>query len=819
MWKWSVRRWAGARVNISRKQLSIINVRNKHLPTAKSSLSKVRNIGIIAHIDAGKTTTTERMLYYAGISKHIGDVDTGDTVTDFLEQERSRGITIQSAAISFPWRDSFAINLIDTPGHIDFTFEVIRALKVIDSCVVILDAVAGVEAQTEKVWKQSESKPKICFINKMDRMGASFNHTVNDLMDKFMRGTTTKPVLVNIPYYKKQPASNDYIFQGVIDVINGKRLTWNPENPDETMVDDLDSTSLEQCNRCKESMIETLTEYDEDLVQHFLEEAEGDYSKVSAQSLNASIRKLTMKNMIVPILCGASFKNIGVQPLLDAVVNYLPSPIEAELPELNDKNVPMKYDPNVGCLVNNNKNLCIALAFKVITDPIRGKQIFVRIYSGTLNSGNTVYNSTTGEKFKLGKLLVPHAGTSQPVNVLTAGQIGLLTGSTVESNISTGDTLITHSSKKDGLKSLNKKKELTLKINSIFIPPPVFGVSIEPRTLSNKKSMEDALNTLITEDPSLSISQNEETGQTVLNGMGELHLEIAKDRLVNDLKANVEFGQLMVSYKETINSETNVETYESDNGYKFSLSVFPNADAIPNCIRYPIGINDNYLIMEKNGKWDKEWKCQVSLESILNSIMASCIVGLQRGGKLANFPLYACSIKIDSDWSVPPDIETPQEILKITRNLIVKALNDLPPDKYVLLEPIMNLDLTIPQSDVGTVLQDLTGARKAQILSIEDESSPAISGTPSCNSTENNGRIYIPSDVITTLHATQDKRKTQDTNCNIRKIIKAKVPLKEITAYTNKLRSLSQGRGEFNIEYSDMEKVTNDRLQSILHDL
>ena len=324
MWKWSVRRWAGARVNISKNRLSVINVGSRYLSTARSPLSKVRNIGIIAHIDAGKTTTTERMLYYAGISKHIGDVDTGDTITDFLEQERSRGITIQSAAISFPWRNTFAINLIDTPGHIDFTFEVIRALKVIDSCVVILDAVAGVEAQTEKVWKQSKSKPKICFINKMDRMGASFNHTVNDLINKFMRGTTTKPVLVNIPYYRKQPTSNDYVFQGVIDVVNGKRLTWNPENPDEIIVDELDGTSLEQCNRCRESMIETLTEYDEDLVQHFLEEAEGDYSKVSAQFLNASIRKLTMKNMIVPVLCGASFKNIGVQPLLDAIVNYLP---------------------------------------------------------------------------------------------------------------------------------------------------------------------------------------------------------------------------------------------------------------------------------------------------------------------------------------------------------------------------------------------------------------------------------------------------------------------------------------------------------------
>ncbi|CAI4043621.1 hypothetical protein SKDZ_10G1120 [Saccharomyces kudriavzevii ZP591] len=819
MWKWSVHRLAGRRTGINRIRLTVICSACKHLSTVRSSLSKVRNIGIIAHIDAGKTTTTERMLYYAGVSKHIGDVDTGDTITDFLEQERSRGITIQSAAISFPWRDSFTVNLIDTPGHIDFTFEVIRALKVIDACVVILDAVAGVEAQTEKVWGQSQSKPKICFINKMDRMGASFNHTVNDLIGNFMQGTTSKPVLINIPYYEKHPASNDYVFQGVIDVINEKRLTWNPEDPDEITIDDLDGISLKQCNRCKESMIETLTEFDEDLVQHFLEEAEGDYSKVSAQSLNASIRKLTVQNKIVPILCGASFKNIGVQPLLDAVVNYLPSPIEATLPELNDKNIPMKYDPKVGCLVNDNKNFCIAFAFKVITDPIRGKQVYVRIYSGRLNSGNTVYNSTTGEKFKLGKLLVPHAGTSQPVDVLTAGQIGLLTGSTIENNVSTGDTLLSHSLKKDGLKSFDKKKELTLKINPIFTPPPVFGVSIEPRTLSNKKSMENALNTLVTEDPSLSITQNDETGQTVLNGMGELHLEIAKYRLVNDLKADVEFGQLMVSYKETINSETNLETYESDDGYKFSLSVLPNAPHIPNCATYPLGINDNYLVMKNNVKYDKEWRLQVPLESIINSIMASCIVGLQRGGKLANFPLYGCSIKIRGDWSVPLDIETPQEILKITRNLVLTALDDLPTDGYALLEPIMDLDLTIPQSDVGTVLQDLAGARKAQVLSIEDECSP-ITPAPSSNaSLENNERIYIPPDVISTLHTIKDKKKSQDATFNMKKNIKARVPLREITAYTNKLRSLSQGRGEFNIEYFDMEKVTDDRLQSILHDL
>ncbi|CAI4044564.1 hypothetical protein SUVZ_10G0990 [Saccharomyces uvarum] len=823
MWKRSVYRWTRERVGAGSActgRLSVIWPGRKNLSTARCSLPKVRNIGIIAHIDAGKTTTTERMLYYAGVSKHIGDVDTGDTMTDFLEQERSRGITIQSAAISFSWRDSFTVNLIDTPGHIDFTFEVTRALKVIDSCVVILDAVAGVEAQTEKVWKQSQSKPKICFINKMDRMGASFNHTVNDLIRKFMQGTTTKPVLINFPYYKKLATGNDYIFQGVIDVINGKRLTWNREDPDAIVINDLDSTSLEQYNRCRESMIETLTEYDENLVQHFLEDAEGDYSKVSAQSLNASIRKLTVHNKIVPILCGASFKNIGVQPLLDAVVNYLPSPIEAQLPQLNDENIPMKYDPKIGCLVNNNKNICIAFAFKVITDPIRGKQVFVRIYSGTLNSGNTVYNSTTGEKFKLGKLLVPHAGTSQPVNVLTAGQIGLLTGSTIENSISTGDTLITHSLKKDGLKSFNKKKELTLKINPISIPPPVFGVSIEPRTLSNKKAMENALKTLITEDPSLSITQNDETGQTVLNGMGELHLEIAKDRLINDLKADVEFGQLMVSYKETITIETNLETLENDNDYKFSLSVMPNVASIPDCVTYPLGINDNYLVMEKNPKYDDiEWKLQVSLESIINSIMASCIVGLQKGGKLANFPLYGCSIKIKGDWSVPLDIEGPQEILKITRNLILKALDDLPTDNYTLLEPVMDLGLIVPQSDVGIVLQDLTGARKAQILSIEDESCPVYSDPSSNISSENHNMIYVPPDISSTLHTINDRKNAQDTNINLKKVIKAKVPLREIIAYTSKLRSLSQGRGEFNVEYNDMEKVTNDRLQSILNDL
>lgn len=782
----------------------------------KVDLSRIRNIGIIAHIDAGKTTTTERMLYYSGKINRIGNVDQGDTITDFLPQEKSRGITIQSAAISFNWQNNYKINLIDTPGHADFTFEVLRAVKVLDGCVTILDAVAGVEAQTEKVWKQSKTSPKICFINKMDREGAGYSRAVKELIAKMK----TRVVLINIPLFRKDPEKQVQVLEGVVDIVNKKLLKWSSEDADTIEVTDVNESSgelFEQLEKSRESLIETLSEYDENLVEYFLDSAEGDYMKVPAEFLNKCIRKATLNHLVTPVLCGASFKNIGVQPLLDAIVNYLPSPIEASLPQLNNTSLPAEYDSKYGMLVNNNKNLCISLAFKVITDPIRGIMVFVRVYSGTLNSGNAVYNSSTGKKFKIGKLVLMHADVYEEVSSLHPGEIGVLTGTSIAQNVSTGDTIISHSLKKDGLKSLNKEKELSLKINPIEVPPPVFSVSVEPRTLGNKSSMEDALKTLITEDPSLQTTKDEETGQTLLSGMGELHLDIAKYKLLNELHAEVEIGKVRVSYKETLNESPSPVTVETDTGYKFTITIGPcsKINTSLNDTWIPLGSDNNYLIMEPHKKYNPEnnWNFQVSHEAVVNAITSSSIVAMQKGGKIAGFPLYGCAVKIHGDWELPLDVENPSEILSILRNLILKEISASPEANFAILEPVMSLEIVVSQNDMGIVIQDLTGSRDANILSIDDEHelNESTTGESNVEFLKMAQEQYLPPD--STLKTARMGRESGQM-----KLIKAQVPLKNMVAYTSRFRSLTQGRGSFHMEYYGMDEVGRDRLDSILND-
>ncbi|QLG74773.1 hypothetical protein HG535_0H00990 [Zygotorulaspora mrakii] len=774
----------------------------------RTELSKIRNIGIIAHIDAGKTTTTERMLYYSGKINRIGNVDQGDTITDFLPQEKSRGITIQSAAISFKWQKEFKINLIDTPGHADFTFEVIRALKVLDGCVTILDAVAGVEAQTEKVWRQSKTLPKICFINKMDRMGAGYSRTVKELIVKMK----TRVALINAPFFKHDPKTQEQIFEGVIDVVNMKTLKWSLEDPDKIEVSDIEKSNeqiFEQLTSCRASLIETLGEYDEELVEHFLDEAEGDYLKIPAAFLKGSIRKATLNRFVTPILCGASFKNIGVQPLLDAIVDYLPSPIEVPYPELNDSNLPITIDSKNGALINRNRNLCVSLAFKVITDPIRGIMVFIRVYSGILNSGSTVFNSTTGEKFKIGKLVLMHADVHEEVNSLHTGEIGVMTGSSIAQRISTGDTVISHSLKKDGLKSLDRKKELPLKINPITVPPPVFSVTIEPRTLGNRSSMEDSLNTLVTEDPSLQITKDEETGQTILSGMGELHLEIAKYKLINELHAAVEIGKVRVSNKETLMESTSSNTISTDAGLRFTISVIPISERppLPNENWISLGSDNNYLIMEQHEIYDpvKNWKFQMPYGALVNALTSSSIVALYKGGKVAGYPLYDCAVKVHGNWELPLDIQNPTEILSLSRSLVLKVLSSLEETNFAVLEPVMSLEVIVAQKDMGAVLQDLTGARDANILSIDDEHELNGSATGDSNieflSVAQNQ--FLPPDMTMKIAELGNEGGHM-------KVIRARVPLKSMVAYTNKFRSLTQGRGSFHMAYYGMGKVGND---------
>ncbi|SCU83172.1 LADA_0C09956g1_1 [Lachancea dasiensis] len=778
--------------------------------SAKTDTSLVRNIGIIAHIDAGKTTTTERMLYFSGKTKRIGNVDEGDTITDFLPQERLRGITIQSAAISFNWQNKFRINLIDTPGHADFTFEVIRSLKVLDGCVTILDAVAGVEAQTEKVWKQAKGIPKVCFINKMDRAGAGFSRTAKEIIAKL----NTRILLVNTPIFTADPVSREPVFEGVLDVVAQKVLRWDSKDPLKVSVEEVtvDSQYWSELVQLRESMIETLSEFDEELVEYFLETAEGEYMRIPYDVLIKSIRKLTLANFATPILCGASFRNMGVQPLLDAVVNYLPSPLEAKKPEINT-DVSIEVSQKGGAVVNKNNNLCVAQAFKVITDPIRGIMIYVRVYAGCLNSGFTVYNSSTGAKFKIGKLVVMHANVAEEVKELRCGEIGVLTGSTVSENVRTGDTIVTHCIKKDGLRSLDKIKELGLKINPIETPPPVFSAAIEPRTLGNKKMMEDSISKLIREDPSLHVSVDEETGQTLLSGMGQLHLEIAKDRLLNELNADVEVGKVMVSYKETINACCEVQDLETEDGFKFSITVEPlevaRASKNHDDLWQSLSLDDNFLIMEGQLNHGQEWPFQVTLEQITSALISSSIAALQKSGKIANFPLHSCVVRVKSGWTIPLDETSVSKILTQTRMLIFEALNKLEKSEFAVLEPIMHISVNVKQGDMGHVLQDLTGARKANILSIDDEYD--------MNSGENVDVKFqkIAEDQYLPKDSTMGKASISS-SATANKTIRALVPLKEMVTYMNRLRSLTQGSGSYHMGYHGMEQVTTDRLPNIL---
>lgn len=784
------------------------------------SLSRIRNIGIIAHVDAGKTTTTERMLYYSGKINRIGDVDHGDTMTDFLPQERSRGITIQSAAISLDWGDG-KINLIDTPGHADFSFEVTRSLKVLDGCVTILDAVAGVEAQTEKVWKMSRGIPKICFINKMDRIGAGFSRTVKEIIMKL----NTRVALVNIPYFFVDELTREQKFQGVIDVINQKLLKWDPNDADKIDVTDIDPVKqrllFQQLLKSRESLIETLSEFDETLVEKFLDQTNGDYLQLQPTIINKSLRENTLNGNVTPILCGASFKNIGVQPLLDSIVHFLPAPIETKLPYINKSNVVMKNDASKGLIINNNINLCVSLAFKVITDPIRGIMVFVRVYSGTLKNGHTVFNTTTNHQFKIGKLVRMNANIPEEIKLLNAGEIGVLTGSAIEGNVSTGDTIITHSMKKNDLRSFKTNDELTIKINPIRTPEPVFTVSVEPKSLGNKDSMEKALKRLVIEDPSLRVTKDEETGQTLLSGMGELHLEIAGDKLINDLNAQVELGAVTVSYKETINTATEIESYSDDQGYSFSISVEPletsfdetNLQKSKNETWHSLGNDNNYLVMEKHEKYEPEhdWAFPLPYQSVVNALMSSSIVAFQRGGKISNFPLHSCAVRIHNNWTIPMDIEKPNVILSITRNMILKALGKLTENQYSVLQPLMNLEVDVSPRDMGVVVQDLTGVRDASINSIDDQHE-MTSSDDNLSFTEIANNQYLPEDQTIDLIQTNDQS-------NSLKHIKARAPLRNMIAYNKKIRSLTQGRGYFHMYYDRMEKVTPDNLKIIIDSL
>ncbi|KAI5951381.1 MEF2 [Candida jiufengensis] len=761
-------------------------------------LPKTRNIGIIAHIDAGKTTTTERMIFYSGKTKRIGNVDEGDTITDYLPSEKERGITIQSAAITIPWNEN-KINIIDTPGHADFTFEVIRSLRVLDGAVTILDAVAGVEAQTEKVWKQSSNLnlPRIIYVNKMDRPGAGFSRTVKEIITKL----ESRVVLCNLPYFETSK-DQEFQFKGVIDVIHGKLLKWKENDDEGKIIEVLDfgPEQYEMFANARESMVETLGEYDESIINAFLETE--DYTKIDSQLLDEVIRKATIDNFITPVFCGSSFRNIGVQPLMDAVVKYLPSPIQSAIPEIKSKKkqVPKKMDSK-GLIFNNDHNLTVGLAFKVMTHATRGPMAFVRVYSGKLSASSNVVNTRTGKKLLIRKLLIMHGDAPEEVKSVGAGNIAVIPG--YDTEFQTGDTLVSTGKKSVG------SLESTLKLMPIDIPPPLFTSSIEPHTAGDEAHMKKCLDVLVREDPSLKVHVDEEMGQTVLSGMGELHLEIVRDRLINDMKAKANLKEVAVAFKESfVKPATKVE----QEGLKISVS------HVENCRDYEgvDGANifedeNNVIILEDSAASEfvstslkeRRWKCTNTIEDLKEAIINGCLTSLQMGGPNLGLTINSTLIKIES-WDAP--VDQAEDLIPTLMHAARQSIQQLKTTtNFAVFEPIMKTKVYVNSADLGEVSHDLTQRCHAVILAVEDES---LQNIEVANwAVEEAERIYLPPDY--TLSSTKKR------DLSNKKIIIAETPLKEMIGYLSKLRASTQGRATFDMSFIGMKRVSGSRIDSI----
>lgn len=780
-----------------------------------SNQQKLRNIGIIAHIDAGKTTTTERMLYYSGLTNRIGDVDQGDTVMDYLPAERDRGITITSAAITFYWRDH-KINLIDTPGHADFTFEVIRSIRVLDGAVTILDGVAGVEAQTEKVWKQASDMgiPRIVFVNKMDRESAGFGRTVREIVAKL----NTRVGIINFPFFEGGKVNSEGKFQGIVDVIDKKIIKWT-EGSDGKNAEILDISEYteiaEECEKARTALIETLTELDDDLVEHYLEV--GDYMEVSSAEIKRALRGACLAKKIVPVLSGASFRNIGVQPLLEAVVDYLPSPTERPPPKATVPGNSVKKGKQIITLPDEeiqldtkNKNLTAALAFKVVNDNKKGNMVYVRVYSGVLHHNSIVLNSSTGKRERVMKLYQMHSNQPIETTSIEAGNIGVIVGT---KEIRTGDTIVAHGQKRDGVKALSKS-ESQLQLHPISIPPPVFFSSIDPLTLADTRNMVDALNILLTEDPSLHVTYDDDSGQTMLSGMGELHLEIAKDRLVNDLKAKVEVGKIMVSYKETI-TEPSKEVTQSATAAAQSEELGPSSASVSLLIEpvfedAPTGADhvtrDNIYVSYPS---DMPEHLLIPHKDITRAVKRGVVPGIARGGLKAHLPLHSLHVKVQ-DISIPQDVANPVAVSIAVRLAVEEALESVPAQSYGVMEPIMDVKVLVTEEDVGIVVNDLSSNRRGSIVSLRDSDEDSQGVLDDINYKDLASTVYTPPDFTMYMSKHGDRARSSQN------VVRAQVPLQQMVGYLNYLRSLTKGRGTFVMDFDSYQRVSAERESEIL---
>ncbi len=680
-------------------------------------LERTRNIGIIAHIDAGKTTTTERILFYTGRTHRMGNVDDGTTVTDWMEQERERGITIQSAAITCFWQNH-QINIIDTPGHIDFTAEVQRSLRVLDGGVVIFDAVAGVEPQSETVWRQANryKVPRICYVNKMDRVGADFWRTIGMIRDRL----SANPAAIQIPIGEESH------FVGIADLLSMKALIYEDELGADPKNVEIPPGLVEQADYRRRELVEAIVETDDGLMEKYLEGRE-----IGVGELGQALRRATLLGKLVPVLSGSSLRNKGVQPLLDSIVTYLPSPLEVEAIEgVSPRTGEREERPA------DEKAPLAALVFKVQTDPYVGRLAYFRVYSGVLRSGKTVQNANKGKKERIGRLMRMYANRREDIQEVYAGDIGATLGLR---DTFTGETLCeaTHS----------------IMLETITFPEPVISVAIEPRTEADQERMSEALAALAEEDPTFQVRVDENTGQTIISGMGELHLEVLVDRMFREFHVGASVGRPQVAYRETVSRLARTEgKFNRQTGGRNQyghvwLEVAPLEKG-------------KGVVFNKNIR-----KGQIP-EAYIPAIEMGVRESLE-SGVLAGYPLVDIQVTlVDGSY----DEEASSEMaFKVAASMALReALLQAGP---VILEPVMNLETVVPEQFTGDVISDL-GARNAQVEGM-------------------------------TLRAGGYQA------------VRAMVPLSRMFGYATDLRSLTQGRGTFTMEFDHYAPVSDEVMERL----
>ncbi len=673
-------------------------------------IERMRNIGIMAHIDAGKTTTTERILYYTGRTYKIGEVHEGTAVMDYMEQEQERGITITSAATSCEWRDC-EVNIIDTPGHVDFTAEVERSLRVLDGAVAVFDAVAGVQPQSETVWRQADKYrvPRICFINKMDRVGADFFHSVETIVTRLK----CRPVPIQIPI-----GSEDQ-FRGIVDLVTMKARVWL----DETLGAEFQEIEIPEDLRAKakeyrDHMIEAVSENDERLFEKFVHGEE-----ITEEELRQGLRRATISQSIFPVICGSAFKNKGVQNLLDSVVDYLPSPVEIPPVDGTAVDDPTKV---VERRADDNEPFS-SLVFKIMTDPYVGQLAFLRVYSGHLQSGDSVYNVAKGRTERIGRLVKMHADKREDIQEVFAGDICAAVGLRT---VSTGDTVC--------------DEHAPVILESIEFPTPVIQLAIEPKTKADQEKLGVAIGKLVQEDPTLRVATDPDTGQTILSGMGELHLEIIVDRMQREFGVGANVGKPQVAYRETIRkaSEAHGRFVRQTGGHGQYGDVKLRIEPLPP------GGGFEFVNEISGGRVPREF---------IPAIERGAQEALE-GGVLAGFPVEDVRVVVfDGSYH---EVDSSEMAFKIAASMGVKAAAEKA--KAVLLEPIMSVEVVVPEEYMGDVIGDLN-SRRGRIEGME------LRGTS--------------------------------------QIIKSMVPLSEMFGYATELRSRTQGRGSFTMHFGRYEEV------------